>query len=459
MAILLKHISKKQVLLLIIDFFILVISIALSFLVLTGKIINILSYLTGASTFSAITFLFSFYIFDLYNFEYKFKSVRYLGRIIFAVTAGSALIMILFYALPSWKFSRSAFILQPLIIVIFVSAWRIIFEFIFMPARKPKKVIIIGAGWSGKKIYDAIIGNSAYKVIGFLDDNPKLSGMSIGKHSVIGTSNDLVPLARDKSIDVAVIAITHEQKPELLKNVLKVKMKGVNVCDMPSLYEDITGKVPVDCIKDSWFVYVPLSGVKTNLYTQRLERFFDIVISLAGLLFTFPISLVSAILIKIESSGPVFYIQDRVGKGGKVFKIVKFRTMRVGSESSGPIWASENDPRVTGFGRIIRKLRIDEVPQMWNVLVGDISFIGPRPERPEFVKELEKEIPYYSLRHSVKPGITGWAQINYKYGSSRDDAEEKLRYDFYYIKNKSLILDLYILLKTIRIVLFAIGAR
>jgi sugar transferase (PEP-CTERM system associated) len=266
-------------------------------------------------------------------------------------------------------------------------------------------------------------------------------------------------MANRKEIDVAVIAVTHEKKPELYRNVLAIKMKGIEVYDVPSLYEKIAGKVPINCIKDSWFVYVPLLGVRNSLYTQRLERFMDIAISGFGLILSLPINLITAILIKLESKGPIFYTQERIGQDGKCIKLVKFRSMKVGAELDGATWAEENDTRVTRVGKIIRKLRIDEIPQMWNVLKGDISFIGPRPERPEFLKSLEKDIPYYSLRHSVKPGITGWAQVNYGYGVSKDGAFEKLQYDFFYIKNKSLLLDLIILLRTVRVVLFGSGAR
>jgi sugar transferase (PEP-CTERM system associated) len=264
---------------------------------------------------------------------------------------------------------------------------------------------------------------------------------------------------KKREIDVAVIAITHEKKSDFFKNILEIKLKGVEVYDMPSLYEELSGKVPVMHIRDSWFLNVSFSGIKKNIYTQKIERFIDISLCLSGLIITLPIILITSVLTKLGSKGKIFYIQERVGLNGKCFKLIKFRSMIVDAEAEGATWAIEGDSRITKVGKIIRKLRIDEIPQLWNVLKGDLSLIGPRPERPEFVSTLEKEIPYYSVRHSVKPGITGWAQVNYRYGASKKDTFEKLQYDLYYIKNKSLLLDIVILIKTVKVVLLGSGAR
>ncbi len=200
-------------------------------------------------------------------------------------------------------------------------------------------------------------------------------------------------------------------------------------------------------------------GCKKSIYNIKVKRVLDIIFSLLGLLISLVITIPVAILIKLESKGPIFYRQKRVGLNNNIFECIKFRSMTVDAEKYGAIWASKNDSRVTRVGKIIRKLRIDEIPQMWNVLKGEMSFIGPRPERPEFVYQLEKKIPYYNLRHSVKPGITGWAQVCYPYGASEEDALEKLKYDLYYIKNLSLFLDFQILLKTAKVVLLGKGAR
>ena len=236
-------------------------------------------------------------------------------------------------------------------------------------------------------------------------------------------------------------------------------MKGVEVYDMPRLYERLTGRIPVTHLSDRWLLYTPFQGINRNLYTLHIKRLLDIGLSLILLVVSLPIAVITALLIRLDSPGPVLYRQSRVGMNGKVYELLKFRSMRVGAEADGAVWAQENDPRTTRVGSIIRKLRIDEIPQIWNVLKGDMSFIGPRPERPEFVDMLHEEVPYYSLRHSIKPGITGWAQINYPYGASKEDALEKLQYDLYYIKNLTFVLDLDIILRTIGVVLFGSGAR
>lgn len=455
----LKHIPKKNLLLLSGDVILIVLSMACALYIRTGATTNILSYLTGASTFTIMVFLPTFYIFDLYKPDCRFKTLHYLSRLMLAATAGGIVLAMVFYILPTWQFGRGTFIYSVLLIAVFTYSWRMFYESYISTTGIKKNVVIIGAGGAGQTMYDLINGNSDYRIIGFLDDDPELRGICVVQHRILGDCSCLIGMANRKEIDVAVIAVTHGKKAELYKNALAIKMKGVEVYDVPSLYEKIAGKVPINCIKDSWFVYVPLLGVRNSLYTQKLERFMDIAISGFGLIFSLPINLITAILIKLESKGPIFYTQERIGQEGKCFKLVKFRSMKVGAELNGATWAEENDTRVTRVGKIIRKLRIDEIPQIWNVLKGDISFIGPRPERPEFLKSLEKEIPYYSLRHSVKPGITGWAQINYGYGASKDGAFEKLQYDFFYIKNKSLLLDLIIILRTVRVVLFGSGAR
>jgi exopolysaccharide biosynthesis polyprenyl glycosylphosphotransferase len=204
----------------------------------------------------------------------------------------------------------------------------------------------------------------------------------------------------------------------------------------------------------------PLEGARQSLYATHIKRIMDIILSSIGLVTASPIIVLTALAIKLDSKGSVLYKQKRIGLNETEFELLKFRSMSVDAEADEqPVWAKENDPRTTRVGRIIRKTRIDEIPQMWNVLKGEMSFIGPRPERPEFVGKLEEDIPYYFFRHAVKPGITGWAQINYRYGASREDAAEKLQYDLFYIKNLSAFLDLRILMKTVEVVLFGKGAR
>jgi exopolysaccharide biosynthesis polyprenyl glycosylphosphotransferase len=234
-------------------------------------------------------------------------------------------------------------------------------------------------------------------------------------------------------------------------------MAGTAIEPGVGFYESLTGRILVQRVSPSWLIYA--DGFRKSRFITFGKRLIDLTAAAFGLLCSLPVFVVSALLIRLESPGPVFYLQERTGENGKVFRVIKFRSMTCDAEKDGPVWAACNDSRTTRFGAFMRKVRIDEIPQMINVLKGDMSFVGPRPERPVFVSQLEEKIPYYSLRHTVKPGITGWAQIFYPYGASEEDALRKLEYDLYYIKNLSLTMDLFVIFQTIKTVLFQKGAR
>ena len=243
-----------------------------------------------------------------------------------------------------------------------------------------------------------------------------------------------------------------------MRDILKCKLKGVSIVDGLAFYEQVTGKLMVENINPSWFVFS--DGFRLTPIMRIFKRFFDLVFSIFGILATLPLMPLIALTIKVTSRGPVFFRQRRVGYADKPFFIYKFRTMKNDAEkTTGAVWAQENDPRIAKGREILRKTRLDEIPQLFNVIKGDMSFVGPRPERQEFVEKLEKTIPYYTNRHCVKPGITGWAQVKYPYGASEEDALEKLRYDLFYIKNYTPSLDFLIILETIKVVLFGRGGR
>jgi sugar transferase (PEP-CTERM system associated) len=255
-----------------------------------------------------------------------------------------------------------------------------------------------------------------------------------------------------------IVVATDDRRGLPVHQLLHCKLAGIKVIDFLDFWERETRTVDIEALKPSWLFYS--DGFRCGPLDELLKRAFDVAVSLGLLLLTLPLLVVTACLIKLESSGPIFYHQARVGLHGQVFTILKFRSMRVDAETDGrPRWASERDPRVTRIGAIIRKLRVDELAQIFNVLCGDMSFVGPRPERPFFVAELAQTIPYYSERHWVRPGITGWAQVNYPYGASTEDAWIKLTYDLYYVKNRSIFLDLMILLQTARVIFWNYGAR
>ncbi len=282
----------------------------------------------------------------------------------------------------------------------------------------------------------------------------------VNPEKVLTIRTSLRALAREHGVEEIVVAFDERRHHSPVKEILECKMSGIKVMDLMKFFEQQTGRIPLDGMTPSSLIFA--DGFVQAIIRTSVHRGFDIVVSAAMLALTLPLMLTTALAIFLESGGrgPILYRQERVGRNGRRFEILKFRSMRVDAESEeSPRWASQDDDRVTRVGAMIRQLRIDELPQLINVLKGEMSFVGPRPERPEFVEELKRQIPYYDLRHRVNPGITGWAQIGYPYGASVKDAKEKLQYDLYYIKNYSLFLDLMILIQTTQVVLWGRGAR
>ena len=275
---------------------------------------------------------------------------------------------------------------------------------------------------------------------------------------VIGSYDQLLEIVRRERIDQIVIAMPDRRGKLPVEALLTCKMQGVHVEDGTTFYEKISGKIMLENLRPSWMIFS--EGFSISPLLRLLKRLGDILLAGLGLVVAVPLLPVIAMLIKIESRGPAFFTQERVGQNGQLFVLIKFRSMYVDAEkTTGPVYTDANDPRITGVGRWLRCTRLDELPQLLNVLKGEMSFVGPRPERPFFVQQYAKEIPYYAQRLSVKPGLTGWAQVNYPYGATPEDAVEKLRLDLYYIKNMSLLLDLFILLKTAKIAVLGQGAR
>ena len=277
------------------------------------------------------------------------------------------------------------------------------------------------------------------------------------KAMIIGDYTQISSIVKAGDVDRIIVALDERRGKFPLEQLLYCRLKGIPVDDGISFTEQLAGKLSVESLHPSFLIFS--DGFKSSNIIKRVKRGVDILASLVAFTLLFPITLLISLAIRLDSKGPILYKQERVGEDGISFNLLKFRSMRVDAEAMGPVWASVDDPRITRVGRVIRKLRLDEIPQMINVLKGAMSFVGPRPERPFFVKQLEKEVPYYSQRHVTKPGITGWAQISYRYGASKEDAVEKLKYDLYYIKHMSIVLDLTIIFETAKIVLLGKGAR
>ncbi len=277
------------------------------------------------------------------------------------------------------------------------------------------------------------------------------------KPVIIGDYTEIASIVRAGNIDRIVVALDERRGKFPIEELLSCRLRGIRVDDGVDFTELLAGKLSVENLHPSALIFS--NGFKRSALFRRVKRWIDIALSLAGLVISLPMALIISIAIKLDSKGPVFYAQERVGKDGKVFSLLKFRSMKTNAEENGPVWAAAEDNRVTLVGKLIRKVRLDEIPQMINVLKGEMSFVGPRPERPFFTELLRKEIPFYSQRHCIKPGITGWAQISYPYGSTIEDSLEKVKYDLYYIKHMSFFFDLMIILETIKIVLLGKGAR
>jgi sugar transferase (PEP-CTERM system associated) len=275
--------------------------------------------------------------------------------------------------------------------------------------------------------------------------------------TIVGDFTRIMTICEVERVDRIIIALDEKRGRLPLEQLLNCRLNGIRVDDGTTFTERLAGKLSVEDLLPSSLIFS--DGFKRSAILRSLKRILDIIASSLGLLSSLPISFLVGVAIKVDTPGPIFYKQERVGEDGEIFELLKFRSMRVNAEEKGPVWASADDRRSTRVGRIIRKLRLDEIPQMINVLRGEMSFVGPRPERPFFVDQLKNEIPFYSCRHSVKPGITGWAQVRYPYGASKEDALEKLKFDIYYIKHMSPLLDLMIMLYTVKIVLLRRGSR
>jgi len=393
------------------------------------------------------------------------KSFSELGiRLLQALGFAAILFAAIYYIFPEMSIGDDVFILSTGIIIILVVSWRAIYLQILKRGVWNEKIVILGSSELAHNILDEIghredCGYSVEMVVPEpgIDAPEAVPSMQALKTAIFkGGYDGLCDMAQDLNIDKIVISLKERRGRFPIRELLKCRMNGIEVLEGHSFYEMLSGRLLVEHINPGWIIFS--DGFKKSLPRRFVKRTGDLILSVISLMCCMPLFLLIAILIKIDSRGPIFFSQERVGEKRKIYNIYKFRSMvRNAEEFSGPVWAEEEDPRITRVGRFLRKWRLDEIPQLWNVLRGDMSFVGPRPEREFFVKKLEELIPYYGERFQVKPGITGWAQINYGYGASIEDAVEKLNYDFFYIKNMTVFMDMVIMFRTIKIVLFGLG--
>jgi len=356
--------------------------------------------------------------------------------------------LLIFFSMPT-ELPRGIVVYHGVAAMTLIALWRGAYIRV-APFRR--RALIVGAGDAGREIARVIRSQfqTHYDIIGFVDDDALKQGQRIEGLNVLGTRADLTRLVQEHRVAEIILAITRALSDDLFAALLDAQELGVDIEPMPLVYEEVTGRVPVRYIGDSWYVALPLRHASSEGLYGALKRVFDVTIALIGLsVFALMLPFL-ALAIKLDSPGAVFYAQPRVGQGGRIFRVLKLRTMVRDAEPNGQaVWAARNDPRVTRIGKILRRLHLDEVPQFWNVLRGEMSIVGPRPERPEFVAQLEKQIPFYRLRHAVKPGLAGWAIAHADYVDSVEDARLRVEYDLYYIKHQSLGLDVWILFRAL----------
>jgi sugar transferase (PEP-CTERM system associated) len=416
----------------------------------------------GVAALSVFCLLLLMTGFGLYNPRHFVDYRDLFGRMIFAFAASVPVFFFVFYVFSSMAFSvariwHTSFLLTLILTLVAVAIVRLLYMLIADMDALKRRVLVYGVGEQARQLltFAGAQRQARFVIVGFVRADNEAPNIDPGL--IVSGMDGVLPIAQAARADEIVVA-ARERRGLPMDELLECRMHGISVSDFQSFFERESGRVELDGLHPSWLVYC--DGFRLGMVQNVIKRGFDVVLSLTFLALTLPLLIAAAIAIKLESRGPIFYRQLRVGIDGRPYGLLKFRSMRVDAESDGvPRWAAVRDNRVTRVGAFIRTTRIDELPQIFCVLRGDMSFIGPRPERPFFVDELLQQLPYYGQRHRVRPGISGWAQINYPYGASVEDARAKLTYDLYYIKNYSIFLDMIILIETIRVVLWPRGVR
>jgi len=472
------RLAERKTILILTDLFIINLSTIIAFWIHATRTYETVNWEIARESLIWFLFLSGLWLISAYfNGFYKTQQLTELVKALPALLGTVSLIfvvyiVIFFYFAPRNILPRGLVLYQGVISFVLIGLWRAVYSVLAHRPGFGRRVIIVGAGWAGKTIAHAIHENAEYhyQIVGFVDDEPEKqnsivyldsdnhSGSENHKNnyelsenatlSVLGSSENLVTLVKAQRVSEVILAVTHDINSSLFQAILDAKELGVQITHMPVLYEQLTGRVPIEHIGDNWYVALPLDSADSSGFYLVANRLFDITSSLIGLLLLLPFLPFVALLIYIDSPGPIFYSQERVGKGGEIFNLIKLRTMIPEAEKGGAERARVSDERITRIGRLLRKIRLDEMPQLLNVLKGEMSAVGPRPERPEHLAELDEEIPFHRLRNSAKPGMAGWAVVNYGYIESLEDAKIRLQYDLYYVKHQSIWLDITILLRT-----------
>ena len=412
-------------------------------------------------TVATLVCLLVLYFYDLYEFTVMNNRRELMLRLVQASGIAWVLLALIFYFVPQLLIGRGVSVISVFVVLGLLLLWRVLIHLLTGHPGIGEKILVVGTGQAAQDTAEAVWErrDAGYRIVGFVTENGSKPSSGITEAQVLGTANELENIIKTERIDRIVMAVRERRGTFPTETLLRMSLSGdVSIEECASFFERVTGKVHIDMLRPSWLIF---TGRERE--TRLKSAFREIThrsLAFVGLVLSLPIALITAVLIKLDSKGPVLYRQERVGKNGRSFEVIKFRSMKTDAEKDGvPVWATSEDQRVTRIGRIIRLIRVDEIPQFWNIIKGEMSFVGPRPERPHFVEQLAREVSFYEHRHLVAPGLTGWAQIKYPYGASVDDARQKLQYDLYYIKNQSLALDLVILFETIKTVLFGRGGR
>jgi sugar transferase (PEP-CTERM system associated) len=402
------------------------------------------------------------YYSDLYDLRLVADRRELFVRVVQALAAASFLLALVYYWFEEeLLIGRGVFAIAAVFVITLAIGWRLVFVWLSRRVSPRERLLLVGTSAAAVTLAQELFDRRdelGVEIVGFVDPDPTKVGTSLINPGIVGTIDEIPDIVRNRSVDRVVVSLVDARGKLPMDKLLDMKLNGVTFDHLASVYEEYTGKIAVDNLRPSWLIFS--SGFKKSHVLATAKRALDLFVAGVGLVVALPLMLTVALAVKLASKGPILYHQSRVGLNGKLFTVHKFRTMRPDAEAaSGPVWASKaGDPRVTPIGRMMRRTRLDELPQLWNVLIGEMSFVGPRPERPEFVSELTQQIPYYGQRHVVRPGLTGWAQVRYTYGASTEDALQKLQYDLFYIKNLSLSLDLFIILETVKTVVLRRGA-
>jgi sugar transferase (PEP-CTERM system associated) len=393
------------------------------------------------------------YYAELYDFRVLSDRREVFLRLLQALGSTSLILAFLYFWFPSLVIGRGVFVLSAFFVIAAVGSWRVVYEWVTGRIRSRERLLLVGTSAAAVALAKELFERKdlGVHIVGFIDPDRSRVGQPLLNPGIVGTLEDIPEIIRSHNVDRVVVSLADARGRLPMDKLLEMKLDGVVFDHLASVYEEYTGKIAIENLRPSWLIFS--EGFRKSRALQSVKRAVDVVAAGLGLLCALPVMAAVALAIKATSPGEVLFRQQRVGRNGKVFVLYKFRSMRRDAEArTGAVWARPDDDRVTAVGRYLRRARIDELPQFWNVLRGDMSLVGPRPERPEFVQELSRSIAFYGQRHVVKPGLTGWAQVRYSYGASVEDALQKLQYDLFYVKNMSIGLDMFIIFKTIQTV-------